>query len=68
MVPFLSTAEAGRLAGCTPDAIRAAAREGRLKPAAMTGSGIRLFTREGVLVWASKRTKRRRAAATGADE
>ncbi len=55
---FLSSAEAARLAGCAPDTIRAAAREGRLKPAASTGSGIRLFVREDVLAWARKRRQR----------
>jgi DNA-binding transcriptional MerR regulator len=43
---LLTTADFAREVGRTPAAIRAAARDGRIRVAVRTASGQRLFTRE----------------------
>jgi DNA-binding transcriptional MerR regulator len=58
---FLTTGEAGRaLGGVTAASVRRLEREGRLRLAATTPSGIRLFSPKEVRRLARQRTKRRR--------
>jgi DNA-binding transcriptional MerR regulator len=52
---YLSTADAARLLGVTPAAVRGTARRGALPVATTTESGIRLFHRAEVAALARKR-------------
>lgn len=55
---LLQSAEAATLADCTPDAIRTAAREGRIEVAMTTSRGFQLFTREAVEAFIAARKAR----------
>lgn len=57
----IQTADVAALAGVTPDAIRRAVREGRLKVAGATGRGIQLYRRRDVDAYIEARA----AKATG---
>lgn len=46
--PLLTTAEAARLLGCTPDNVRRLTRAGALTPAMVVGRGQRLYARHDV--------------------
>ena len=59
MSQFLSTADAARILGVTPAAIRAMERAGRLPAAGRTRSGIRLFRHSDVQRAAKRRISRR---------
>ncbi len=63
---LLQSAEAAALAGCTPDAIRTAAREGRLAVAMTTSRGLQLFDRAAVDAFIAAREARLKARAAGA--
>ena len=56
---LLQTAEVAEAVGVTPDAIRRAAREGRINVSVTTGRGQQLYTREDVEAFAQARTTRR---------
>ncbi len=58
---FLSAADAARVLGVTPAAIRAMARRGALPVSAMTEGGIHLFRRADVEALARRRAKRQQA-------
>lgn len=63
MGDLVSASEAARIARCSADSIRLAARTGRLKAAASTASGsMRLFTREAIQAWVRERKAKREAA------
>jgi len=57
---YLSTADASRVLGVTPSAIRLIVRRGELPVAAMTEGGIRLFERAAVEALADRRAERKR--------
>lgn len=61
---LLSTADAARILDLTPNAVRAAAKTGRLKVAQETVGGIRLFRRSDVEAFAKAREERLAAAAS----
>jgi excisionase family DNA binding protein len=52
---FMQTAEVAQLAGVTPDAIRRAVRDGRLRVALTTGRGFQLYDRGDVDAYCAKR-------------
>lgn len=58
MERLLSPSDAARILGVVPATVRAMALSGRLPPATMTESGIRLFRREDVERLASERAER----------
>ncbi len=60
MERLLSPSDAARILGVVPATVRAMALSGRLPPATMTESGIRLFRREDVERLAAERAKRPR--------
>ncbi|MBA3274577.1 MAG: helix-turn-helix domain-containing protein [Chloroflexia bacterium] len=57
---LLSPSDAARILGVVPATVRAMAISGRLPPATMTESGIRLFRREDVERLAAERAERER--------
>jgi DNA-binding transcriptional MerR regulator len=57
---FLTPAEAGRILNLTPDGVRLAADTGRLRVAATTQSGRRLFLRDDVERFRRDRAKAKR--------
>ena len=59
---FLSTADAARVLGVTPATVRLMVRRRDLPVAAMTESGIHLFSREAVDDLARQRADRKRIA------
>jgi hypothetical protein len=63
---LLTTAEVARALEpeLTPAAVRAAARDGRLRPAVVTAGGLRLFARTEVERFQLERTKRAASLAT----
>ena len=63
---YLSVAEAGRVLGLTPAAVRMMERRGSLRPAARTEGGVRLFRR--VDVEALGRRRRRTLPRGGEQE
>lgn len=60
MERLLSPSDAARILGVVPATVRAMALSGRLPPATMTESGIRLFRREDVERLAAERADRER--------
>ena len=60
MERLLSTADAARILGVTPAAVRLMERQGRLPSAGRTQGGIRLFQRAKVEAAAKRRAWRRR--------
>jgi DNA-binding transcriptional MerR regulator len=58
---FLMSADVARLLDITPATVRDAANAGRLKVAATTPQGVRLFLREDVEAWRVVRDQRRGA-------
>lgn len=60
---LLSTADAARVLDLTPNAVRAAAKTGRLKVAQETVGGIRLYRHADVLEFKREREKRLAAMA-----
>ncbi len=60
MERLLSPSDAARILGVVPATVRAMAISGRLPPATMTESGIRLFRREDVERLAAERAERER--------
>ena len=58
MEKFLLAADAARLLGITPAAVREAARWRRLPVAAVTPSGVRLFAVEDVEAYGQRRRER----------
>lgn len=58
--PLLTTGDAAKLAERVPATVRLATVRGHLVPAAVTESGVRLYTREAVLAWVAAATARRR--------
>jgi len=52
---LLTAADVGRIAGVTPAAVRARAVSGKLPVAAVTASGMRLWTREAALKYKAER-------------
>jgi excisionase family DNA binding protein len=65
-IRFLSTADASRVLGVTPAAIRLMVRRGELPVAAMTEGGIHLFRRSAVEALARRRTEAKRVRDGGA--
>lgn len=63
---FLTSADASRVLGLTPAAVRLIVNQGRLKVAAETESGIRLFRRADVERLARSRAKSRLSTDVGA--
>lgn len=57
---FLTPAEAARILNLSPDGVRLAADSGRLRVAAQTPTGRRLFLREDVERFKRERSKARR--------
>lgn len=57
MERLLSPSDAARILGVVPATVRAMALSGRLPPATMTESGIRLFRREDVERLAAERAE-----------
>jgi DNA-binding transcriptional MerR regulator len=55
---FLESADAGRILGLTPAAVRQLARRGILPVAQVTSRGVRLFTREAIEQLARQREDR----------
>jgi DNA-binding transcriptional MerR regulator len=55
---LMTTSEVAREVGLTPAAIRTAARQGRLRVAQTTESGVRLFDRKDAKRFAASRTAR----------
>ncbi|HVL66530.1 MAG TPA: hypothetical protein VM364_04625 [Vicinamibacterales bacterium] len=62
---LLQSADAARLLDLTPEAIRIAARQGRIAVAMETPRGVRLFTREAVEEYGRSRGRRRGRALQG---
>lgn len=60
---FLTPADAARILGLTPAGVRLAAHDGRLRVAATTPSGVRLFLREDVEAFSRARSRARRKRA-----
>ena len=58
---FLTAADAAQILGVTPATVRQMAQHGRLRVAATTFSGIRLFDLKDVQRMEQKRQKRREA-------
>lgn len=56
---YLTPADVGRVAGVTPGAVRALTARGRLPVAAVTASGVHLYTRQTAEQYAAERAKRR---------
>lgn len=63
---LLQSAEVAALAGVVPDAIRRAAREGRIAVAQTTGRGLQLFTRDAARAFIATREARLKAREAGA--
>jgi hypothetical protein len=57
---FLTSADVAKILGLTPAAVRAAARDGRLRIAGNAGSRIRLFRREDVERFGRMRARQHR--------
>ena len=57
---YLSTADASRVLGVTPSAVRLMVQRGELPVAAMTEGGIHLFERAAVDALARRRTEQKR--------
>jgi excisionase family DNA binding protein len=57
METFLTPADAARVLGLTAASVRRMAREGQLKAAATTESGIRLFRRRDVISLVRRRAR-----------
>jgi len=55
MQDLLTPADAAKLLGVTPAAVRAMERRGTLRAVTKTGSGMRLFDRQAVLALVAKR-------------
>ena len=64
-IEFLSSADAARILNITPAGVRVAALQKRLRVAAVTAGGVRLFARDDVERYAAERAARRRG---GGDE
>jgi DNA-binding transcriptional MerR regulator len=64
---LMQTADVASLAGVTPDAIRRAVREGRLRVATITGRGIQLYRPADIEDYIRAREARRALRATRAD-
>jgi hypothetical protein len=62
---LLTKADCARLLGVTPEAVRLAAKDGRLPVAAWTAGGIRLFCRQDVEGYRERRLMRLRARTSG---
>ena len=63
---FLSPAIVARVLGISTAAVRAASMDGRLRVAARTVDGRRLYVLDDVKAWAATRARRRRRRAAAA--
>jgi excisionase family DNA binding protein len=68
MTRYLSTADAARVLGVTPAAVRLMVRRGDLSAAAMTEGGIHLFRRAAVEALARRRAKRQQTRERRSEE
>jgi hypothetical protein len=59
---YLTVNDAAQIVGLSGDGIRQAAEDGRLRVAATTPTGVRLFLREDVVRFQKDRAKARRIA------
>ena len=70
MTELLQSSDVAKLLGLTPEGVRAAARQGRIRPVARTAGGVRLFSLESVNDFKRERSARTSSPskATRADE
>ena len=59
---LFTTCDVARQKGVTPDAVRKAEREGRIEAAAVTASGVHLYTAENIKAYRTRRAARKRQA------